>query len=212
METKFENHSFNGKSGPIPAVLMTPPESMPRMALVLPGAGYSYRQPLLYFAIQVLLKKKFRVLAIDKIYAEDPSWSRLTSEVEARKVVEDDARLLFPAIAAQFGNQLDTILARSLGTYALAIALESNLIRPKQVIWQTPALRDRWPVIRGCGVRGFGIIGTADTRYEEARSFLPPDTLVVEGADHGMEIPGDPVRSIDVLKQVTKAMDEWMGA
>ena len=209
LETKFEKLSFEGKSGPIPAVLMTPSDTALKTALVLPGAGYSFRQPLLYFAIQVLLQKKFRVLAIDKIYADDPKWSCLTTETEARKVVEEDAIVLFPAIAAWLGGQPDTILGRSLGTFSLAIALERGLVHPRQIVWQTPALRDRWPIIRSCGVRGFGIIGTADTRYEEARAHLPQNTLVVEGADHGMEIADDPIHSIEILKQVTKAMSEW---
>jgi hypothetical protein len=30
------------------------------------------------------------------------------------------------------------------------------------------------------------------------------------GADHGLEIPGDPVRSADVLRRVTLAMDTFV--
>jgi hypothetical protein len=69
---------------------------------VLPGAGYSCKQPLLYFAIQVLLKKKFDVLAIEKVYGEDPKWTSLTIMESALKVVEDDSVQLFADISKKF--------------------------------------------------------------------------------------------------------------
>ena len=122
--------------------------------------------------MQWLLQKGHRVIAVDKSYGDDPRWSSLESEQEARKVVEDDASFLFPALANRFGFEPDLILARSLGTYSLGCALEKKLIRPKKIVWQTPALRTKWNTIHDCDIPGFAVIGTGDPRYAESLSYL----------------------------------------
>ena len=71
-------------------------------------------------------------------------------------------------------------------------------------------MNGKWGIINSSGVRSFGIIGTADERYETAKPFLPKDSIIVDGADHGMEVSHDPVRSIEILKNVTKATEEWL--
>ena len=206
--TKIESLVFNVPSGDIKATLMSNSGSSGRLAVVLPGAGYSCKQPLLYFAIQVLLQKNFEVLAIDKVYGEDPNWTKLSTLELALKVVEEDSHVLFAEIHKKF--EIDAVLGRSLGTYAIACGLERKVLNPKQIVWQTPSLNGKWNIINDCGVRGFAIIGTADERFAAAKPFLPQESLIVDGADHGMEIPGDPVRSIEILKQVTQATEEWV--
>jgi hypothetical protein len=79
------------------------------------------------------------------------------------------------------------------------------------VIWQTPALGNKWELMKSSGLRGFGILGTADHYFAQANPHLPDDKIVIEGADHAMEIPGDPIRSIEILKQVTQATSDWLG-
>lgn len=209
-ETKFEPQTFQARSGPIEALLMTPPQASTHLAVVLPGAGYSCWQPLLHFTIKALLKKRFRVLALDKIYANDPNWTKLTSGEEARKVVEDDMIQVFNAIPEKISAEPHTIVARSLGTYAVACLLEKEIINPSQIVWQTPALGGKWSIMRSCGVRSFGILGTADHYYKDAFPNLPDDQIVVEDADHSMEIPLEALRSIDILRKVTEATEKWL--
>lgn len=101
-------------------------------------------------------------------------------------------------------------MGRSLGTYAIACRLEREIVKPKNIIWQTPALGERWTVMGNCKIRGLGVIGTADHYFEQAIKNLPKDRLVVEGADYTMEIPGDTIRSIEILQQVMVATDTWV--
>lgn len=201
---------FNAKSGTVETSLLTPINSNGKLAVVLPGAGYSCKQPLLYFAIQVLLKKHFEVLTINNVYADDPKWSNLPTVESALRVVEEDSIKLFSEISQKFSCGIHTLLGRSLGTYAIACLLEQHLISPKQIVWQSPSLNGKWEIIRSCGIMGFGIVGTADERYESVKPHLPEHKLIVNNADHGMEIPNDPVQSIEILKRVTLATEEWL--
>jgi len=205
-----ERIQFHGQSGTINAFLQTPSQKPSKLAVVLPGAGYSCRQPLLHFAIEIMLCKGLQVLALDKIYADDPAWSVHMSEEEALKIVENDAVAVFDQIAARFTRTPDVLFGRSLGTYAMACVLEKKLVHPQKIIWQTPALRNKWSTIRDCNIPGFSIIGTADPRYKECLPYLSKEKIIIEGADHGMEIPDDPLRSIEILKQVTQATNDWL--
>ena len=209
-DVKVEPQIFSGVSGDIKAYLHTHANSSSDLAVVLPGAGYSFREPLLRYSIQVLLQRGYRVLALDKVYGDDPAWRSLTVEQDARKIVEDDTLKVFEQIQSRFPETLNLLLGRSLGTFAIACLLERELVAPKKIIWQTPALGSKWSTMRDCKIPGFGILGTADHNYRQAIENMPKNRIIVENADHGMEIPGDPIRSIEVLKQVMTATDEWI--
>jgi hypothetical protein len=211
-KTNMEPIFFRVPSGDMKCFLFSSSPQLENLAVVLPGAGYSYREPLLRFAIQVLLKNDFSVLASDKVYGEDPKWRSIASEIEARKIVADDAIEFFNLVSERFPVALHTVVARSLGTYALASALEAGTAKPKPIVWQTPALGAMWASMRSCGIRGFGILGTADHYFNEAFANLPEEKIIVEGADRGMEVEGDPLRSIEILKEVTLATDKWLRA
>ena len=77
-----------------------------QLAVALPGARYSIREPLLRYLIELLLKHGYQVLAWDKVYGDDVAWRNLSSEAAARKVVEDDH--------AQVFGQIEKNLARSM--------------------------------------------------------------------------------------------------
>lgn len=207
---KFEPMTFMRAAREIIAVHFTSGITDAPLAVVFPGAGYSCKQPLLYYGIQVLLKNGFQVLAVDKVYGEDPQWRKLASEAEARRVVEMDSIALLTDVARRFPGGVHTLIGRSLGTYSIACAIEQDIVQPRQIVWQTPALGDKWALMRSSGIRSFGILGTADPYHAQAQPYLPEDQIVVEGADHAMEVPGDPVRSIEILGRVTQATCDWL--
>jgi len=206
----IDTYVFEARSGEIHTSLIVPEYASEKLAVVLPGAGYSCKQPLLYYAIQILLQRQFKVLRIEKVYGEDPRWAALKTMEEALKVVEDDAIALFDAIERKFSSGIHTVVGRSLGTYAMACALEKQALSPRQLVWQTPSLNGKWEIINKCGIRGLAIIGTADERYQTAKAHLPKTSIVIENADHAMEISDDPIRSIEILGQVSKATSDWL--
>ena len=207
---KIETENFRVPSGVISASLLSGKKSATDIAVVIPGADYSCTMPLLYYSIDLLLLKGFQVLTIDKIYSEDPIWRGFKSSESALEYVERDTVELFAQISSKYSTRVKVLLGRSLGSYQMAFAIEKQLIHPERIVWQSPSLREKWSIIQNCGIPGFGIIGTADERYESAKPHLPKDCLIVDGADHGMEIPGRPIESIEVLKKVIQATDNWI--
>ena len=200
---------FHVPSGEIKASLLGDESPSSHLAVVVPGAGYSCRQPLLYFLIQSLLKSGHQVLTIDSLYADNKNWTSLPTEDDAYRYVQNDAESLFQQLQSRFNKGVHTLVARSLGTYSVACALEKNLIHPAQIVWQCPSLHNKWAILKNTQPRSLVIIGKADPRYELAARFLPADSFVAEDADHAMEL-GNPIRSIELLKQITDYTMTWL--
>ena len=208
---KIDPILFHVPSGEIKASLLGDESPSSRLAVVVPGAGYSCRQPLLYFLIQSLLKSGHQVLTIDSLYSDNRHWTSLPTEDDAYRYVQNDAESLFQQLHSRFNKGVHTLVARSLGTYSIACALEKKLIHPAQIVWQCPSLHNKWAVLKSAQPRSLVIIGKADPRYELAAPFLPANSFVAEDADHAMEL-SDPIQSIELLMQITDYTMTWLNA
>jgi hypothetical protein len=206
---KIDPILFQVPSGEIKASLLGEVSASGRLAVVMPGAGYSCKQPLLHFLIQALLLSGDQVLTIDSLYTDDKNWLSLTNDEDAYRYVQNDSESLFQQIQSRFQMGIHTLVARSLGTYSVACALEKGLIHPAQIVWQCPSLNDKWAILKNSQTRGLVIIGKADPRYELVAPYLPTSSFVAEGADHAMELD-NPIQSIELLKQITDYTRAWL--
>ena len=178
-----------------------------RVALLIPGYGYSPDRPLLHFAGAVFQKYGWTTQQVwwpERPPQQDGEdfdlWSaRLRSFVRAHleQVLERETA---PTIA---------LAGKSMGTFAAATAADRDL----PGLWLTPVLRDsELPGDLRRGSAPFLLVGgSADPVWDPAvaRSFGRP-VHEAEGADHGLEISGDPVRSADILRDATAAMDAFV--
>ena len=113
--------------------------------------------------------------------------------------------------------QLDTLtgtpllIGKSLGTNCASLAADRAL----PAVWLTPVLTMPW-VAAGLerATAPFLLVGgTADKIWDGALARrLSPHVLEVEGADHGMYVPGPLTDSIAVLGRVVTAVEEFVDA
>jgi hypothetical protein len=101
------------------------------------------------------------------------------------------------------------LIGKSLGTLAAPLAARDAL----PAVWLTPLLDTPWAVspLRAASAPFLLVGGTADRFWDGtlARQ-LTPHVLEVEGADHGMLLPGPVSRSVPVLDRVIAAIDEFL--
>lgn len=204
---------FDG--GPLPNTFFQHSASA-RLGIILPGAGYTAQAPLLYYARSVLSAAGADVLLVDRYYSAEPGFAGLPPE-DQRAAVRADAIAAWRAGCAQRDYEHVTVIGKSLGTWALAdLLMREPAARQADTVWLTPLLRRKWvrEAITRCGGRSLFIIGTADPRYDpglltEVRENVPATVLVIDGGDHGFEIPGQPIASIQVLERVVAAMQAF---
>lgn len=169
------------------------------LAVVLPGRGYPPAAPGLAYAGYVLRAAGWRVR---DVWWDPPANGSLSLEGEVAWVGDQLAAAASDVDGPVF------VVGKSLGTYGARLAAE----RSYPAIWLTPLLTDPVLVegIRANPARQLLVGGTADRLWDaEVAASLAADgcdVLQIDGIDHGLIDPADPVRSADVLAEVTRAM------
>ena len=169
-----------------------------RRAIVLPGAGYTPARPLLHFTRAVLESHGWTVV--------EASWP--TGDPE-----EGDPDDMVTGVASRLvddaGDRRLLMVGKSLGSLAIPIAASRDI----SGIWITPLLRrpalaealDRLPT-------STLLIGsTADETWDgDAARRSGHDVMELTDANHGLELGGDPLGSIDALRTVIEAVDRFV--
>jgi hypothetical protein len=168
-------------------------------AIVVPGGKYGPAAGLLMYAGTVADRRGATV--------HRHSWSReppnpFESEIEGWVRTE-----VGPRLDAVDGRPL--LIAKSLGTNAASLAAERGL----PAVWLTPVVTVPWVAAAlGRATAPFLVVGgTADPMWDGtlARQ-LSPFVLEIEGADHGLQVPGPLTDSIAVLGRVVVRMEEFL--
>ncbi len=170
-----------------------------RVAVVLPGARYLPFAPLLWFARDVALARGWSVLEVWDEYLdgdEDPwRW------VEARA----DAAL------ARAGNARILLVTKSISSRAVPIAADRSL----PGVWLTPLLYNDEIAAGFDRLESPALLvgGTADESWDgDVARRGERHVLELEGADHSLQLPDDPLGSIDALRRVVERMEGFVAA
>jgi hypothetical protein len=200
---------------PVPHSFWRQERATAHLGILLPGVAYTCDMPLLYYPAALLRDRGADVLRLE--YASERPAS----------LAADQVQRLFAAVAAacsvalaQRDYQEITLVGKSLGTLAMGHLLTTTpgLARARAV-WLTPL-----PQHAGLGAqiqrwagRSLFVIGTADPAYDAARlqeltAATGGTAVVVNGADHSMEIAGDMPGSLAALTRIMEAIAQWLAA
>lgn len=164
-----------------------------RCAVVLPGMVYPTRAPVLWFAREAALARGWSAIEVLGEPGDHPdpvAWQRAAAE----------------AALAEAGSGRVLVIGKSLATLLAGLVGDRDL----PAVWLTPALtqsavgeglaRARRPTI----VLG----GSADDFWQPDAIPNNPAIEVIElpGLDHALQVPGDPVASVDPLRHVVEAV------
>jgi hypothetical protein len=165
--------------------------------VILPGAGYSAQAPLLWFARRLALARGAGVLAVrDALGAGDEPFAWALDR--ARRALD-----LAPA-----GRQV--VIGKSLASAACGLAAGRGL----PALWLTPLL-DQPVVVEGlarASAPTWLVGGTLDDTWRP--SALPAggalEVVELDGVDHGLEVPGDPMASLAALERAARVIDRFL--
>jgi predicted alpha/beta-hydrolase family hydrolase len=202
---------------PVPHTFLRQDEHARHVAILLPGIGYTSDMPLLYYPARLLLARGADVLRVEYAYQQRADFKTATADEQGRWVVAD-VTAACQAVLAQRDYEQITFVAKSLGTLALGPMLTADPpLARAHVVWLTPLLRIdhlRADIVRWGGHSLF-VIGTADPYYDaaylaEVQHATHGETVVVDGADHSLEIQGDVLRSLEAMTQVMRAVQQFV--
>lgn len=152
------------------------------VALILPGAGYPVRAPLLHWARHALDSAGYDVWTITwHGDIDDAARADLLHFVTSQLAA---AEALLPSSPA-------VVVGKSLGCFALPSVVERDDVR---AAWLTPILTDATvaDALRRASEKHLAIGGTADPSWRpEKVTGTRAELFSVDGADHALEVPSE---------------------
>ena len=188
-----------------------------RVALVFPGLSYNTSMPLLHYSIQAILAAGLNVLTVDYDYSDNREFLELPTKSRADWMIRDIEAAI--RIVREVENQeVACLVGKSLGTIALGHLLESyEDLRDAKTIWLTPLIKNPELMEQMLSYMKDAVlvIGTNDSHYDsDIIDRLNISTLlsgvVVEGANHSLEIEGNVTKSLRVLMQVVTIIQQFL--
>lgn len=182
------------------------------VVVVLPGRNYGAIGAVLRFPILALQAAGANAtVVVDYPPRSEPGeallWPELISEVDAQ------------VRGAASQAERVTFVAKSLGTAALA-QLDVKAVGSARVdaLWLTPLLgfhEVQAGVAAKLTWRSLLVAGEADpyhdpAQHEATRAALECESMILPGANHSLEVPGDPAASIDHLQELTGAVTRFI--
>ncbi|MEV4703641.1 alpha/beta hydrolase [Actinoplanes sp. NPDC049316] len=170
-------------------------------AVVIPGGWFGPYAPLLMYSGDVAEQRGATV--------HRHSWTREFPNPDRPEIegwVSDEIAPLLDTIG---GRPL--LIGKSLGSNAATTAARRSL----PAVWLTPLLTLPWVAnALSRATAPFLLVGgTADEVWNgDLARRLSPHVLEVEGANHGMYVPGPITDSIAVLSRVVTAVEEFLDA
>lgn len=169
-----------------------------KVAIILPGSGYSPAHPLLEFGRQALLQHGWTV---QQVWWDQPQ----TDDLEPEDWVMAQADAALDAEAAE----RFLLMGKSLGTMAAGVAASRDL----PAVWLTPLLT-RPRCVEGhrrATQPALLVGGSADPAWDgELARQLSNDVLELPDATHFGHIPDDAVRSVELHVDVARAIDAFL--
>ncbi len=188
-----------------------------KIALVFPGLAYNPTMPLLHYSVQSILATGINVLTVDYDYSNNPKFLKQSLRNRSDWLTGDvEAALKF--VTKEENQKVVCLTGKSLGTLALGYLLETHEnLRDAKTIWLTPLIKNPELMEQMLSYMkdAIMVIGTSDSQYDiEIIDRLNANTLlggiVVDGADHSLEIEGDVTKSLRVLMQIVTIIQQFL--
>ncbi|MBK9927451.1 MAG: hypothetical protein IPP66_19450 [Anaerolineales bacterium] len=208
--------AFGFKNQKVPNTFITQPTPAQHLGIILPGYRHSVDMADMHYAGRILLEQGADLLRVEYVYYQTDFMEQPASE--QNKWIAGDVFAVCNAALSQRSYDRITLVGKSIGTIALANLLTDSRFQNATCVWSTPLLTLEWlrERIEQVHPRSLFITGTADKFYKpeilkHLETVTNGRTVVIEGANHGLEIPESISASLAALGQIVQALQEFLG-
>lgn len=213
MPTVQTNHVTGYLNSDIAYTLIQPESSTTnRLAILLPGMGYTTEAPLFRYTIGLLLEAGYGVVEVHYRY-QDKKYAG--SDIE--EAVRVDVGRVIDSIRSTHKHTSYLFVAKSLGTIALADQVKRDIFKQAKSIWLTPLvhLDDVYETLLTSHHDALVLMGTDDRFYvadrlNEIQSNPKIETILKPSLNHSLEYADDSLQSILVMHELMKAVKRFI--
>ena len=188
-----------------------------KVAIVFPGLAYNSKMPLLHYTINTIIDSGVNVLAIDYDYSNNPEFLKQSQRTQSDWLIEDVEAGL-KVVTEEEKQEVVCLAGKSLGTLALGHLLETHKdLRDTKTIWLTPLIKNPELLEQMLAYMKDAIlvIGAKDSHYDSdiidrLNATTQLGGIVIEEANHSLEIEGDVTKSLRVLMQIVSVLQQFL--
>lgn len=191
----------------VPYTVVLTEDYTKKLAIFLPGAGYTAKSPLFHFAEEIFLNKNYDVLRINYQYT-NKAYNEFTMK-ELNEAIVHDVRLVINEALKGRNYQEFYLIGKSLGTIAMAAEMKRPAFSEAKAIWVTPLLNQQEVIDTMVNSKNPAqcYIGDKDRyyspgAYELLKTNPNLESTLLPEINHRLDCEIDPLKSIDALKQI----------
>jgi hypothetical protein len=211
----FDVVGYNNRK--VPNTFMSQSNSTGHLGIILPGYRHSADMADLHYAGRILREQGADLLRVEYLYYQTDYMSQ--SESSQNQRISEDVFAVCNACLASHSYTKITLVGKSLGTKAMGFLLADKRFQRANCVWSTPPLTTEWlrSRIEQIHPSSLFILGTADQYYQpeilnRLLSVTNGQAVIIEGANHGLEIPENIPGSLMALGQIVQALQEFLGS
>lgn len=180
------------------------------VSFVFPGAGYTVDKPLLHYSTMLMLQHGIDVVHVRYKYYDYEEF-RVLSREEQSEWMYRDVNQVVDRVLSESDYDHSIFIGKSIGTLPIINGfVKEGDFKSSPVVLLTPLLNSRtlFNNLMECEQSTLLVIGDHDRYFKNAyasairKQKSNIDVMVVEKANHGLEIGVDVNRSVDVLSDV----------
>ncbi|MHA1965502.1 MAG: hypothetical protein ACXACG_08940 [Candidatus Thorarchaeota archaeon] len=206
---------YNGRS--LKNTLFRHSTDTQKVAIVFPGLAYNSKMPLLHYTINAIIDSGANVLAVDYDYSNNPEFLKQSQRTQSDWLIEDVEAAL-KIITEDEKLEVVCLTGKSLGTLAVGHLLETHEdLRDVKTIWLTPLIRNPELLEQMLAYMKDAVlvIGAKDPHYDRdiidrLNATTQLGGIVIEEANHSLEIEGDVTKSLRVLMQIVSVLQQFL--
>ena len=171
--------------------------------------------PLLFYPAKLLMEIGADVLQVHSNYTA--SIFQTASRQNQAVWLATDAQAALRAGRRQDDYRQLVLIGKSIGTLALASLAVSDLDLAAVAVWLTPLLAQERLVTAAASSKlpGLFVASKTDPTFdakglEHIQKQATAEALLFEGANHSLEIPGDTLQSLEIMRQVLQGLRAFL--
>ena len=203
----INNKVIGYKEIEVPYTVVLTEDYTKKLAIFLPGAGYTAKSPLFHFAEEIFLNQNYDVLRVNYQYT-DKAYDDFTMK-ELDEAIVHDVRLVINEVLKGRNYQEFYLIGKSLGTIAMGAEMKRPEFSEAKAVWVTPLLNQEEVLNTMVNSKNPAqcYIGDKDRYYSPGAFELLKtnpnlESTLLPDINHRLDCQRDPLKSIDALKQI----------
>jgi len=198
----------------VPYTVVLTEDYTKKLAIFLPGAGYTTKSPLFHFAEEIFLNKNYDVLRVNYQYT-GKAYNEFTMK-ELGEAIVHDVHLVIKEVLKGRNYQDFYLIGKSLGTIAMGAEMKRTEFSEAKAIWVTPLLNQQEVINTMVNSKNPAqcYIGDKDRYYSPGAFELLKtnpnlESTLLPEINHRLDCETDPLKSIDALKQIVAGIKNF---